>query len=98
MKKLLTSLLCCTVLVLVGCENDYTPQDKTNNYQLNEDLKDCSIVELKGYSENDLIVVRCPLSSTTTSYTESCGKNCTRKLNNNLIDENKKKEHAGVAK
>lgn len=98
MKKLLTSLLCCTVLILIGCEGDYAPQDKTNKYQLSDDLKDCSIVELKGYSENDLIVVRCPLSSTTTSYTETCGKNCTRELNNNLIDENKNKEYTEVAK
>lgn len=91
MKKLLTSLLCCTVLALVGCDNNYTPQDKTNKYQLSDDLKDCSIVELKGYSENDLIAVRCPLSSTTTCYTETCGKNCSRELNNNLIDEDNKK-------
>lgn len=96
MKKYLIGLVCCMVLGITGCNSDYTPQDKTNKYQLSDNLLDCTITELRGSNENDIIVVRCPLSSTTTAYSENCGKNCSRKLNNNVIDENKKKEFVEV--
>ena len=96
MKKYLIGLVCCMVLGITGCNSDYTPQDKTNKYQLSDNLSDCSVTELRGSNENDIIVVRCPLSSTTTAYSENCGKNCTRHLNNALIDENKKKVYIEV--
>ena len=72
MKKYLIGLVCCMVLGITGCNSDYTPQDKTNKYQLSDNLSDCSITELRGSNENDIIVVRCPLSSTTTAYSERC--------------------------
>ena len=96
MKKYLIGLVCCMVMGITGCNSDYTPQDKTNKYQLGDNLLDCTITELRGSNENDIIVVRCPLSSTTTTYSEKCGKNCTRHLNNTLIDENKKKVYIEV--
>lgn len=96
MKKLVLIFTCLITLAVAGCNSDYTPQDKTHAYKLSESLSDCSITELKGYGENDIVIVRCPLSNTTTSYSENCGKSCSRKLNNNVIDENKKKETVEV--
>lgn len=70
--KLIAFLL--SALVLVSCSSDYTPKDKTNKYILPETLQDCSINELSGNLENDIIVVRCPMSSTSTTWTERSGK------------------------
>lgn len=70
--KLIVLLL--SVFALVSCSSDYTPKDKTNSYVIPETLKDCNISELSGSLENDIIVVRCPLSTTSTTWTERSGK------------------------
>lgn len=72
---------------LVACDTNVTPEDKTNVYVLPDDLKDCKISTIKSKFENDLTITRCPLSATTTTYDESCGKNCTRTVNNAVVDE-----------
>lgn len=71
MKKfLLLSLL----LFLVSCSKE--THEITENYQLENELKDCTIHYLQAKQYASLTVVRCPNSSTTTKY--SCGKNCAR--------------------
>ena len=97
MKGLKSVLLASCVLVFSGCsDSNYLPEKKTRKYVLDETLKDCSITEIKSSTEDNLTIVRCPLSNTTTHYTENCGKNCTRNVSNTVIDENKKKEYIEV--
>lgn len=90
--KLIISIIAIACLGLSACDSNNTPIDKTQSYVLSDELKDCKITEIKGQAEYDIIVTRCPLSTTTTSYTESCGKGCTRTFNNNVTDENDKKD------
>ena len=97
MKGLKLALLASCLLVFSGCDDsNYLPEKKTRKYVLDETLKDCSIVEIKSSTEGNLTIVRCPLSNTTTNYTENWGKGCTRNINNTVIDENKKKEYIEV--
>jgi len=97
MKSLKLVLLSSCVLVFSGCDDsNYLPEKKTRKYVLDETLKDCSITEIKSSTEDNLTIVRCPLSSTTTNYTENCGKNCTDNISNTVIDENKKKEYVEI--
>lgn len=67
-------LVMLSVFALTACSSDYTPKDKTNSYIVPDELKDCSISELSANWESTITVVRCPLSSTTTHWTERHGK------------------------
>ena len=97
MKGLKSVLLASCVLAFIGCADyDYSPEDKTRKYELDETMKDCFITEIKSSTEDNLTIVRCPLSNTTTHYTENCGKNCTRNVSNTVVDENKKKEYIEI--
>lgn len=46
-------------------------------------LEDCTVFEMN----YNITVIRCPNSSTTTSHAHSCGKNCTKRLSNTVVDE-----------
>ena len=65
-------MLC--LLVTVSCSRGFS--DQSENYTLPSELSDCKIYRLTTELGNNLMVVRCPESSTSTTY--SCGKNCKR--------------------
>jgi hypothetical protein len=63
MKKL--SLLFCLVVVLTGCGPGYKP----GNFPIvPSELKDCTFWYLRDVNGSSLTVVRCPLSTTSTTY------------------------------
>lgn len=62
MKK---ALLALVVLLLVGCEP--STKEKTGDFILPPDLKDCRIYKLFDGSET-ITTMRCPNSSTSTEY------------------------------
>ncbi|MEI1732111.1 hypothetical protein V8P91_17175 [Acinetobacter baumannii] len=62
MKKVLIAL---TVLFLAGCEPK--TNEKTGDFILTPDLKDCRIYKLSDGSET-ITAMRCPNSSTSTQY------------------------------
>lgn len=74
------------MLTAVSCSG--TSKDTTVNYQLTEELKDCSIHYMRskssflGIPTNAMYVVRCPNSSTSTNYKK--GKSSE---NATLVDE-----------
>jgi len=67
MKVLLTMLMMC---FLVGCENSY---EKIDFPVKPKELNDCSFYNLENKSGNSVSVVRCPNSSTTSTYQDSEG-------------------------
>lgn len=86
MKLFPLSLLVVTI-GLVGCEpTQYT--ESTRNYALPDDLKDCRMYYLQSERSTSIVVTRCPMSSTTTSYDQNCGKGCVHHLNNAVEDPN----------
>lgn len=88
MNKLKKIILLFTIALLVtGCNSDdYSPKDYTKKYDLPQELADCTIHEINGHSVIEMSVVRCPNSDTTSSWTESCGKNCTRTRTTVVLD------------
>lgn len=70
MKKTLVTVSLLTLAFLTGCGQNTV---KTSSYQdallNNKDLKDCK-ANYVGNGWTSITVVRCPLSTTTTSYTE----------------------------
>lgn len=66
MKNLILVLL----LLLVGCER--TTKDATTNFILPTGMEDCKVYSMSNGRGIYITVVRCPNSSTSTSY--SCGK------------------------
>lgn len=78
------TIIALGVLFLTGCNPSYDNQD--SNYELPPDMRDCSIYKLNGSTfRDDLIVVRCPNSQTTTSY--RYGKSSTQHIT--IVDEGK---------
>lgn len=69
MKKILMSLIIVCSFVLSGC--DMSSGERTYKYDLPEGLHDCKIYKVNG-DGRVLYVVRCPNSSTHTTY--SSGK------------------------
>jgi|688.fasta_scaffold949377_2 hypothetical protein len=61
------------IFLMVSCSPHHTPQTK---YSLPSELKDCKIFLISD-GVKELYVVKCPNADTTTSWTRSCGKNCT---------------------
>ena len=60
------------VIFLSGCNPSY--EDKNASYSLPPEMQDCRVYKLHGDAiSRDIVVVRCPNSQTTTSY--SYGKN-----------------------
>ena len=84
MKKIV--LLFTLALLITGCNNDYTPKDQTKKYDLPQELIDCTVHDIDGQTVNEITVVRCPNSDTTTQWSESCGKNCTRTRTTVILD------------
>lgn len=67
MKKPLTMLFVLIfAMSLTGCEKE--TKDNTASYDMPEGLKDCKVFGLKNDSGGWITVVRCPLSSTSTTY------------------------------
>lgn len=67
-RKFLVSLTAVFALgILSGCEKE--TKENTSKYALPEGLQDCKVYNMRGENGVDLNVVRCPLSSTTASYT-----------------------------
>jgi len=74
-------ILMMITLCLVGCgDKSYT--DDSENYKLPPELSACKVYYLgQGGLQTGITVVHCPRADTTTSYTQSCGKGCTRHIN-----------------
>ena len=66
MKKLIMALV---IVCLVGCEK--STKEISGSFNFPEELKDCKMYSLSN-GGSSVIVARCPLSSTTTTY--NCGK------------------------
>lgn len=67
MNKLLAKVgFICVVVLLAGCTK--TASEHTSSYMLPSGLEDCKIFSLRSDTGTNLTVVRCPLSSTTTTY------------------------------
>lgn len=80
------SKLCILLIVFItGCTQ---PSFSEKKYLvLPDELSDCRFYNVDpGGLQNNITIVRCPNSSTTTQYTQSCGKNCTVTKNNFVID------------
>lgn len=60
-------------LFIISCSPYYKSM---NDYKLPPELEDCKVFIINDGSK-DLFVVKCPNNQTTTSWTRSCGKNCT---------------------
>jgi len=54
---------------LVGCSRQLH-SDETSQYSVPPALKDCQIYGVNSDTRSDLVVVRCPNSSTTTTFKE----------------------------
>ena len=71
--------LAITALVLLfsGCKTETT--ETQANYQLPEGLQDCKIYDMESQSSQNIIVARCPNSTTTTNYRQQQGKSYVEK-------------------
>ena len=55
------------VIILTGCNPSY--EEKTQNFtQLPNELKDCKFYSVRSNTGSDLNIVRCPNSTTSTTY------------------------------
>lgn len=59
--------------LLVGCGETRTEEIQTN-YSLPHEMRDCQMFDMTSQSSQDIIVVRCPNSTTSTSYSIQQGK------------------------
>ena len=79
-KKISVSIIAVLMTtMLMGCEKE--TKDYTKSYALPEGMQDCKIYEMRGTNSDKITVVRCPSSSTTTSY--NSGKN---KLSSTVVE------------
>jgi hypothetical protein len=74
-------MVLCIILAMYGC-SPYS-REKTE-YPLPPELKDCKIYNISDGNE-DLYVVVCPNATTSTSWSVSCGKNCTKTTHVNFL-------------
>ncbi len=66
-------VILCLSFIIIGCGDETT--ESTSNYILPNGLKDCKVYKMIGEgSASNIVVVRCPLSQTGTSYTVNSGK------------------------
>lgn len=86
MKILLIFMALACIALLSGCEAGYS--DTSGKYKLPPELADCKIYALRadGLGRN-MAVIRCPKSSTTTNYSESCGKGCVKRITTTVVQE-----------
>lgn len=73
------------LLFLVSC-GDKNTVERTSDYVLPAGLADCRIYKMSDDYGNSMKVVRCPKSDTTTSYSETCGKNCNKTVSNSVVE------------
>jgi intein/homing endonuclease len=64
MKKIILILI--TLVSFMACSKK--TQEYTDSFLLPEELKDCKIFWMRGENVGSMKIVRCPNSSTTTSY------------------------------
>jgi hypothetical protein len=59
------------------------------DYSLPSEFKDCKVLMIinGGLSNKALYVVKCPNATTTTSWTRTCGRNCTTTEHVTLVQE-----------
>lgn len=60
------------VFILSGCAKETV--SISGNYDIPKELLDCNIYYMRSDVSRNLTVIRCPNSSTTTSYSEQHGK------------------------
>ena len=70
MKLLLIALMLVIAGCCSGCDIDYSPKEYNYNGHLPKDLADCKVYRINGPDAPNVLVVRCPNSSTTTRYQE----------------------------
>lgn len=82
-------LYCIGVVILafvcVSCDN--SPKNRTNNYNLPKELQDCTVSVISGSLMKELYVLRCPNSTTSANWSETCGKGCVRNYSSNTVEE-----------
>jgi hypothetical protein len=67
MKKLISVFtVACVAFSVVGC--DKSTNDVTEKYSMPAGLEDCKVFSLRGEDGTILKVVRCPISTTSTTY------------------------------
>lgn len=64
------------VLMITACSKE--TKNISERYQPPEELSDCKVYRMRSEGGNAITLVRCPNSSTTTSYTRSSGKSSSR--------------------
>lgn len=69
-------------LLTIACAPNHKEK---KDYSLPAELADCKVFWISD-GWKDLYVLRCPNSSTTTSWSESCGKNCYTQKNVQVIE------------
>lgn len=80
MNKLVIVIL---ALMLNACSKE--TKNISERYQLPEELRDCKVYRMRAEGGNVITLVRCPNSSTTTSYTRSNSKSSSR-YSNTVVD------------
>lgn len=76
MNKLVIVIL---TLILTACSKE--TKNISERYQLPKELSDCKVYSMRAEGGFNITLVRCPNSSTTTSYTRSSGKSSSRYSN-----------------
>lgn len=61
------------LFLAIACSKGYKPQP---DYPMPPEMNGCKVYTITDGSK-ELYVVHCPNAMTTTSWTRSCGKNCT---------------------
>lgn len=83
-------------LLLTGCGETRTEEVQAR-YQMPDGMHDCQVFDMVSQTAQDIIVVRCPLSSTSTSYSYTSGKT-THERRSVVVDGVTFIEESGYAK
>ena len=65
--------LTLVAILLTGCVETHT-EEVQGRYSMPDELRDCQMFDMESKSSQDIIVVRCPNSTTSTSYSYQSGK------------------------
>lgn len=65
--------LALVAILLTGCVETHT-EEVQGRYSMPDELRDCQMFDMESKSSQDIIVVRCPNSTTSTSYSYQSGK------------------------
>lgn len=80
MKNVMLAVIVGSAMLLSGCNTE--TKEVSQNYDLPDGLKDCKMYSMNGKDGSHITVVRCPLSSTTTTH--SAGKST---VTNTVIEQ-----------